>query len=180
LDQRWLAFLRYCGLTPLPVPNDRATASRIVDGVPIVGVLLTGGNDLSAYGGDAPERDETEFALVTAAIRRRLPLLGVCRGMQTLQHYFDIPLIRVNGHTGGPQQLVIDDKVRRVNSYHRWGTTLTRPPLTAWAVAPDGTVKAVRHDTLPIVGIMWHPERLVPFAEDDRRLFRTHFEVVAP
>jgi putative glutamine amidotransferase len=42
------------------------------------GIVLTGGNDLTAYGGDAPDRDATETALLDFAERRNLPVLGVC------------------------------------------------------------------------------------------------------
>ena len=48
-------------------------------------MVLTGGNDLAALGGDAPERDATENALLDAAESRRLPVIGVCRGMQVIQ-----------------------------------------------------------------------------------------------
>ncbi|MDW5326754.1 gamma-glutamyl-gamma-aminobutyrate hydrolase family protein [Plantactinospora sp. KLBMP9567] len=175
LDQRWSAFLHDCNLLPVPAPNRKTIAVRLLNVMPVVGVLLTGGNDLFAYGGDAPERDETEKALLEAATRRRLPVLGVCRGMQTLQHHFGTRLTKVSGHAGGAQSLVVDGRTRRVNSYHNWAATDVRPPLTAWVTASDGVVKAVRHNTLPITGIMWHPERLTPFATEDQCLFRDHF-----
>lgn len=58
------------------------------------GLLLTGGDDVdpSRYGADrhpetkgtVPERDDFELALTRGALARRLPVLGVCRGMQIL------------------------------------------------------------------------------------------------
>jgi putative glutamine amidotransferase len=62
-----------------------------------------------------------------------------------------------------------------VNSYHNFGATETAPPLEAWAVAEDGVIKAVRHARLNMIGIMWHPERLAPFASRDLSLFRAFF-----
>ncbi len=60
----------------------------------IDGLVLTGGADIdpAAYGQEAhaetvdtvPERDAFEIALVRAAIERRLPVLGICRGMQLI------------------------------------------------------------------------------------------------
>jgi putative glutamine amidotransferase len=44
-------------------------------------------------------------------------------------------------------------------------------------MADDGVVKAVRHVSKPITGIMWHPERTVPFSPKDIALFRAIFEV---
>jgi hypothetical protein len=52
LDQVWVKFLLACGLLPIPVPNSVDAALTI--GGQASGILLTGGNDLAAYGGDAP------------------------------------------------------------------------------------------------------------------------------
>jgi putative glutamine amidotransferase len=172
LDQHWLPFLRQCGLIPLPLPNDVCTAVGTVEELPVRGVVLTGGNDLRAYGGNAPERDATELALVDAALRHALPLVGVCRGMQVLQHRFGVPLQRVRGHVAHRQVLVVDGSERVVNSYHEWGATRSYAPLRTWVTGPGDVVKAVRHDSAPLVGIMWHPERIVPFTAEDCNLFR--------
>ena len=175
LDQRWIKFMTMCDLTPLPVPNDEQAAQRLCNTMPVSGILLTGGNDLSAYGGDAPERDGTENILIDIAEKMSLPVLGVCRGMQMIQHRFGIRLERVTGHVAPRQVIAIDGKSAEVNSYHNFGATETRPPLQAWAFAKDGVVKAVRHPKERIMGIMWHPERLSPFAARDISLFQQFF-----
>jgi len=175
LDQAWITFVTTCGLTPLPVPNDEHAARWLCNATPISGVLLTGGNNLSAYGGDAPERDATENVLIDIADKRALPVLGVCRGMQMIQHRFGIRLEPVVGHVAQQQIISIEGKPTEVNSYHNFGATETRPPLEAWAFAEDGVVKAVRHATGRITGIMWHPERFSPFAARDISLFQQFF-----
>jgi len=175
LDQVWTKFLLECGLIPIPVPNSVDAALTICEKVD--GIVLTGGNDLAAYGGDARDRDETENALLDLAERRDLPLLGVCRGMQVIQHRFGTCLKRVAGHVAPRQQISIDGQRADVNSFHHFGATEVHPPLTSWAVADDGVIKAVRHQTRRIVGLMWHPERLEPFAGDDIALFARFFEV---
>ena len=143
----------------------------------IAGLVLTGGNDLAVLGGDAPERDAVENALLDLAERRGLPVLGVCRGMQVIQQRFAIPLRRVEGHVAQRQVIRIDGEPREVNSYHRFAAFDSRPPLDVWAVAADGVVKAIRHSAQPITGIMWHPERSAPFSPADVLLFRRVFEV---
>lgn len=121
------------------------------------------------YGGDAPERDEVERALIAWAML----LLGVCRGMQMILHYFATPLERVGGHIRTEHLL---DDGNTVNSFHGWGARTCMPPLTALRTAPDGVIEAVRHTAYPwIVGIMWHPERYHPFRCEEinwmKRLF---------
>jgi len=177
LDQAWPRFLATCGLLPLPLPNVSDVALALCDAADIVGLVLTGGNDLAALGGDAPERDAVENALLDMAEHRGLPVLGVCRGMQIIQQRCGITLRRVDGHVTPRQTIHINGEPQQVNAYHRFAACESRAPLTSWAVAGDGVVKAVRHEALPLTGIMWHPERNSPFAAQDVALFRRVFRV---
>ena len=177
LDQAWPRFLAACGLLPLPLPNVGDVALAMCGGTEIAGLVLTGGNDLAALGGDAPERDAVENALLDMAERRALPVLGVCRGMQILQQRCGIALHRVEGHVTPRQTIYVNGEPQQVNAYHRFAACESRAPLASWAVAEDGVVKAVHHQALPMTGIMWHPERNSPFAAQDVALFRRVFGV---
>jgi putative glutamine amidotransferase len=177
LDQAWTRFLLACGLLPVLLPNVTEAALGLCERTGVAGLVLTGGNDLAALGGDAPDRDAVEAALLDWAERRGLPVLGVCRGMQVIQQRFAVPLRRVEGHVAQRQVIRIDGEPREVNSYHCFAAFDSQPPLEVWAVADDGVVKAVRHSTQPVTGIMWHPERLAPFSPVDVQLFRQVFGV---
>lgn len=177
LDQSWTKFLAACGLLPVLLPNVAEAALGLCKRAGIAGLVLTGGNDLAVLGGDAPERDAVENALLDLAERRGLPVLGVCRGMQVIQQRFAIPLRRVEGHVAQRQVIRIDGQPKEVNSYHHFAAFNSRPPLDVWAVAADGVVKAIRHSAQPIAGIMWHPERSAPFSPADVVLFRQVFGV---
>jgi N5-(cytidine 5'-diphosphoramidyl)-L-glutamine hydrolase len=177
LDQAWPRFLAACGLMPVVLPNVVEVALALWAGGDVVGLVLTGGNDLAALGGDAPERDATEPALLDAAEAAGRPVVGVCRGMQVIQQRCAIPLRPVHGHVTPRQIIRVDGEPTEVNSYHRFGAVESRPPLDVWAVADDGVVKAVRYAAGPVTGIMWHPERMAPFAAADVALFRRIFGV---
>ncbi len=177
LDQAWTRFLIACGLLPILLPNVTEAALALCERANIAGLVLTGGNDLAALGGDAPERDAVENALLDLAEGRKLPILGVCRGMQVIQQRFSIPLRRVEGHVTPRQVIRIDGEPKEVNSYHRFAAFDSRPPLDIWAMAADGVVKAIRHSARPVTGIMWHPERCAPFSSADVALFRQIFAV---
>jgi putative glutamine amidotransferase len=175
LDQRWVDFLAACGLLAVPMPNRRETAAALFDATAAAGLLLTGGNDPVAVGGDAPERDETEAALIERAQARGLPVFGVCRGLQMLLMRHGAVLGPVTGHVTAAHAVRIDGALVEVNSYHNWGAREAPRDLEVWAVAEDGVVEAVRHRRDPMAGIMWHPERAAPFAPRDVGLFRRFF-----
>ena len=176
LDQRWTAFLARCGLMPLLIPNRPETALSLVQRTAPAGVLLTGGGDLAAYGGETGERDETEHRLLAWAREARKPVLGICRGFEVLLQSAGGRLERTTGHvatrhgvrfTSGPERVV--------NSYHDWAATALPPDWREEAVAVDDTIEAACHRTEALRGIMWHPERESPFAESDIAYFRDFF-----
>jgi len=175
IDQRWIGFLAQCSLTPVLLPNDEAAAVDLLSAIPVGGLLLTGGNNLVEYGGDTPERDRMERRVLNIARERRLPALGVCRGMQMMLAAFGVPLRKVEGHVATNHEVDGTGQRRTVNSYHELAAVGGAGPLTVLRRAPDGAVEEVSHPTLPFRGIMWHPERNSPFEESDRRLFREFF-----
>tara|TARA_B100000315_G_C14337616_1_gene478114 strand:+ start:32 stop:643 length:612 start_codon:yes stop_codon:yes gene_type:complete len=175
LDQRWIKFLSRCNVTPLIIPNVLTSALAIFLAAPADGLLLTGGNDLACCNGDAPDRDQVENRLLDEALSRSIPILGVCRGMQLVQHRFGIELHETEGHVTGRQGITVDGRSTVVNSYHRYGSTETVPNLDVWARAEDGVVKAISNEQQKILGVMWHIERMDPFRSEDIAMVRRHF-----
>jgi gamma-glutamyl-gamma-aminobutyrate hydrolase PuuD len=176
LDQQLVAFLAACGLLTIPVPNHPWAVERLFAALPsTAGVVLSGGGDLGAYGGNAPERDETERRLVRECLTRTLPVLGICRGMQCLVHEDGGTLTRIDGHVAVHH--AVDGRVgRHVNSYHRWAVTSCGERWEVLGQAQDGSIEFARRRDAPIVGIMWHPEREKTFAAEDLRLVKETFD----
>ncbi|PEO82738.1 hypothetical protein CN558_22265 [Bacillus wiedmannii] len=170
LDQRWASFLRKTRALPFPVPNDRQSLLEILKTVPPDGILLTGGNNPVKYGGNAPERDEIDALLIDYSVAYKVPLIGVCRGMQSIILYFGGSLKKMDGHIAVRHQ--VNGQINRiVNSYHALATDIVPPCLEVIAYSEDGLVESVKHSTLPIMSIMWHPEREKEFDKDDIELF---------
>jgi putative glutamine amidotransferase len=168
LDQRWVGLLAATGLLALPIPNGLTEVGDFFRATAVSGIILTGGNDLAFLGTPsvAVERDVTESAALRHAIKRKLPVLGVCRGAQLIVHFFGGHLIRLNNHAG-TMHTIETRRSRflrppsRVCSYHDYGIDDHRLPesLEPVAFSNDGSIEAFEHRSLPIVGIMWHPER---------------------
>jgi len=63
-DQNIPRFIKACGYLPVPVPNICETAIQMTEEIKPAGLILTGGNSLVKYGGNAPERDNMEKRLL--------------------------------------------------------------------------------------------------------------------
>lgn len=170
LDQRWANFLEMAGAIGWPMPNNPDVVTKMLSERPPDAIVLTGGNSLVADGGNAPERDKTDQLLLKWAIANGIPVVGVCRGMQSIIHYFGGILSAVTGHVGCYHEITGIFK-RRVNSYHTLASKQLPPQLRAVATATDGVVEAIAHQTMPITGIMWHPEREDIFERNDIDFF---------
>jgi putative glutamine amidotransferase len=159
------------------------------------GLVLSGGPDLApeAYGATPhvelgstePRLDTFEYTVAREALRLELPILGICRGAQTLnvarggtlhQHLPDIV-----GDTIAHRQTV-DGRVPThpvailprsrlaavfgatrlsVNSFHHQAVDRLGADLRACAWAPDGTVEAIEDWRRPFVlAVQWHAETL--------------------
>ncbi len=176
LDQNWARFVHALGAVALPLPNHFETVQALAPG--LAGAILTGGGDPGALGGTTPERDAVERDLIRLASAGAFPLVGVCRGLQSLACAFGSRFAEVTGHIGLPHRITGEWGGRTVNSFHRYGLTEVPEP---WVVearsADDGLVEAIRHPHLPLAAVMWHPERTLPFDPRDIDLFRNLLEL---
>lgn len=189
LDQRWLMLLERLGVFPVILPNNLSHCRHLFALNPPDGILLTGGNSLVKYGGDAPERDLIEAYLLKQAISLNIPILGVCRGMQLICDHFNVLLRSVDDHVAVRQQLTFIESTKigrilngisTVNSYHTFGSFIAdfnNRQLSVSAVAYDGVVMAVEHKYLPVYGVMWHSEREFPFCPLEAQLFAFAYDL---
>ena len=172
-DQRIPELVKACGFLPMPLPNNEKLVEEIMNVISPSGIVLTGGNSLVKYGGNAPERDETDFLLIKLAIERKIPLYGFCRGMQSILDYFGNDLINVQGHVAVRHRIIGKEEKKEVNSYHNQGCIqLNNDSLEIVMQAEDGVIEKVKHKELPIVGTMWHPERETEFRNEDINLIK--------
>lgn len=174
LDRRWHQLASSCGLVVIPLPNDPGLALQVAKESDCRGVILSGGDDLTLDGCPLCDRELTEAALFDWATRAKLPILGVCRGMQRLATLAGSTLARLEGHVATRHEVTMSSGRRETNSFHDF--SLIDAPVGYEVVAQAGSsIEAMRHKALPVEGIMWHPEREAPFDAADIVLFRRLF-----
>ncbi len=166
-DQNIAVFIHACGYLPIPLPNNKELAVRIFRQCEPSGIVLTGGNSLVKYGGNALERDEMEQELIKISIEEGVPIYGFCRGMQVILDYFGCGLEEVSGHVTVRHRLHGIRDGEEVNSFHNQACLQIQEPLQKLAWTVDGVVEAVECKESHILATMWHPEREVPFNQWD-------------
>lgn len=175
-DQRIAEFILRCGYLPAPVPNVSGIIEEMIDKFHPCGIILTGGNSLVKYGGNAPERDEVDKELIQKAVAENIPLYGFCRGMQSILDYFGNYMMNVKGHVAVRHIVKGESGSFEVNSYHKQAcSSLDNDILKVEMKSDDGIIEMVRHSVMPIVGTMWHPEREHPFTPKSIEFVRSLF-----
>lgn len=174
LDPRWHLFLRQCGILAFPLSNDADLALDQVAAFNCDGLIFTGGDDPAQVGAPATRRDRTERKLLALAMEEGWPVIGVCRGMQFIVQAFGGTLEQVEGHEATSHEIEFMGQTRIVNSFHRGAARTLGGNLKAIASA-NGAIEAVRDSERPIHGIMWHPERNLPFDPADILFFQEVF-----
>lgn len=188
LDIRWGDFLKKCGIIPIPLPI-KSDLEAFFHKFKVDGILLTGGDDLCCCDPDnslSKQRDGFEKKILKEGIARKIPILGVCRGMQMIARFFGLKIKKIDAHVATKHyvEIVVRSclspfygKTYKVNSYHKYGISRTVKPLKELAVSTrDGSVESICHREFNIAGIMWHPEREMPYSLSDISFFRHFFE----
>lgn len=191
--------LRLAGLQTVLVEysEDGDLPATVLDDID--GVVLTGGGDVAAtrYGGDGavtfdvkPARDAFEFALIEAAEKLSLPVLGLCRGAQlmnvhlggTLGDFRDEPRFgthrnALRGHAVilEPDSQLADiyetGRLEEVITWHGQYVDVPGRGVVISAFSPDGIAEAIETEGAWFaLGVQWHAE-MPPWDEQQQRLF---------
>ncbi len=208
------------------IPQSYLQAIEMVDGVPLLipitdrentlrmlyqqidGLLLAGGKDIApARYGEEPhlqlgpvntQRDWVEQTLTLWALADEMPLLGVCRGIQTLnvatggslwqdiaaqvptailhRYYPDYPFDRLSHSVqlepGSRLEVILGERELEVNSLHHQAVKKVGAGLNVTARSPDGMVEGLESETDAwVVAVQWHPENLLENVPRMKRLF---------
>lgn len=114
---------------------------------------MTGGND-------SVGRHLTENHLYQLAHRLARPIVGFCHGAFAINDLAAGINGRVEGHVAKEHNIIMEDKILTVNSFHSQCIAQLAPGFESLAVDTQGHVEAFQHVFKPIWGVVWHPERM--------------------
>lgn len=157
------------------------------------GLVLSGGEDVhpERWGGQIdpnqtydPLRDASEISLYRRGRGAKIPVLGICRGLQLIAVAEGTSLIpdvpRSDAHPGQstPEELLDyrheitiapDSRLARVyqqtrratNSIHHQAITAAPQGFSSTAWASDGIIEAIESDDGLVIAVQWHPEKML-------------------
>lgn len=169
------------------------------------GILVPGGEDMNPWyygeepspqiGTTRPEIDEAWMAAGKYALEKKIPMFGICKGIQFLNvlcggslyqdlyaqrencilhmqfqersYLFHHVEIKENTHLAE----ILGAGKHPVNSMHHQAVRELGKNLVASAAAPDGTIEAIESTDGQIVAVQWHPEGLIASAPEMNKLF---------
>lgn len=202
----YVSAVLHAGAAPIILPytdNEKALCEAL-DAADAV--IVTGGCDvdpatygeekLACCGSISPLRDRIDSIIIRHALKKRMPILGICRGMQIINVYlggtlyqdiaeqfgdtlkhpcYDIPREPAHDMKIVPNTLlrgVLNTDEATVNSRHHQAVKTLGNGLHATAYAPDGLIEAMEFDEpYPMLCVQWHPESLEDRFETHRRFF---------
>lgn len=183
------------GGIPLIIPPLTSHPSLLTTLNRIDALLLTGGADINPLfqgeqpqpqlGGINDERDLPELLITRLAYNRQLPILGICRGIQTMAMALggkvaqDIGTKPIKHSQDADRHVpthtidILPDTLLHaiftqgdtaavtiaVNSFHHQAVLEPGPHFRVSATAPDGIIEAIEStEHKPMLGVQWHPE----------------------
>jgi putative glutamine amidotransferase len=208
LDRRYSDAIAEAGGAPLLIPLVAVAQSMRTIAENLDGILLTGNNsdlDPSLYGVSQmdecgpvqPLRDRMDFFLLSMAITRKIPVLAICYGLQSMNVFLGGSLIQdipsslntsirhsdpevpsnpshgIEISAGSLLDQIVGRISAEVNSSHHQSVERPGQGLEVIARAPDGVVEAVSYSNPNhwMLGVQWHPERSIDCDDFSRKLF---------
>lgn len=188
----------------LPPVEDLPMLMKYLDMVD--GILLAGGEDVDPrFQNEDPHpdldlvnpfRDKFEILITQSAYERKIPILGICRGVQVLAIalggtiHQDIKKIAQIAHSQKAPRWATSHKVKLekksvlcnwfkskeifTNSFHHQSVRNVPDDFTVTGYTADNIIEAIEHKNRKIIGVQWHPEETYHSEPYSKSLF-DHF-----
>lgn len=166
IDIRLINFLKYCFINPeIFIINETSLNIHNINFL-----IISGGNDI--YNLVKSEnnliRNQLDNKVLNNAIKKKIPVLGICYGAQFISHFFNNKVFKKKGHVKKNNKIIIKDKSYlnknfiKVKCFHNYGIGAHKN-FDLIGTCEDETVEFYKIRNMKIYGMMWHPERDLNF-----------------
>ena len=173
IDTKLINWVLDLGFKPLLVPDIKTLNIFIKqDKFKIKGILLSGGNNIEKKS----LRYKIEKKLADISKNKKIPLLGICHGLQFINCLEGGSLKKIDNHVRVNHKIISKSKYpSKVNSFHEYGVKKLGRHFEIVAYSKDNNIEAIKHKKYNWLGWMWHPERGKNFNKDLKNIAKSFF-----
>ena len=165
IDHYWLDFFEKNKIKFYLIPNKKNLSKFFLKKINFL--ILTGGNDVIGNEKTSKIRNKIESHLIDICVKKKIPMLGICRGAQLLNLKFGGRVKKVKNQMRTRHDIyfiknsLIKKKFLNVNSFHNYGIKKNGLAKKFEILAFDKSknIEMFISKNNKIIGTMWHPER---------------------
>ena len=165
IDHYWLNYFEKKNINYYLVPNKKKLSQKKIEEINLL--IIPGGNDVSNSLNTSKIRNIIETNLIKICFKKKIPILGICRGAQLLNKSFGGKIKKVKKHMRTRHNIffinkeIVKKELLSVNSFHNDGIKKNdlSKVFKMLASDKDENVEMFISKDKKIIGTMWHPER---------------------
>ena len=165
IDHYWLNYFEKKNINYYLVPNNKKLSKKKIEEINLL--IIPGGNDVSNSLNTSKIRNSIEINLIKICFKKKIPILGICRGAQLLNKSFGGKIKKVKKHMRTRHNIffinkeIVKKELLSVNSFHNDGIKKNdlSKVFKMLASDKDENVEMFISKDKKIIGTMWHPER---------------------